>query len=57
VEMEELVGLSLKLYLFMQANDSEDCLLLSWQRGQVVTIHSAPRHLATFLDMPCVQKR
>lgn len=30
-DMEEVVDLSLKLYLFKQANDSEDCLILSWQ--------------------------
>lgn len=31
VEMEEVVDLSLKLYLFMQVNDIEDCLIFSWQ--------------------------
>lgn len=30
-DMEEVVDLSLKLYFFEQANDSEDCLILSWQ--------------------------
>lgn len=31
MEMEEVVDLSVKLHFFTQANDSEDCLLLSWQ--------------------------